>query len=171
MATVLIVSDSHGLTDELMEIKARHQTDYQIHCGDSELDIDADPLEGFYKVGGNCDFDRRYPNEQILEIDGLTFLVVHGHRHRVKFGLTDLSLRAREVGADIVCFGHTHVAGAVKEGGQLFINPGSILQPRSGRTEKTYAILDWKSRDEVSVIYYSVDGRRYDVLDYHTNLS
>lgn len=35
---ILICSDSHGLTDELIELKKRHgDMDYYIHCGDSEL--------------------------------------------------------------------------------------------------------------------------------------
>jgi putative phosphoesterase len=57
-----------------------------------------------------------------------------------------LHYRAREVEADIVCFGHSHILGAEMIEGILFINPGSILLPRE-RSEKTYIILDvheWK---------------------------
>lgn len=88
MSTVLIISDSHGLTEELVEIKKRHQPDYMIHCGDSELDLDAEQLEDFYKVRGNCDTDNRYPDELVIELDGLTFFLVHGHLHQVKRDLT-----------------------------------------------------------------------------------
>ncbi|MCM3739930.1 metallophosphoesterase [Oceanobacillus luteolus] len=168
MTKVLILSDSHGLTDELSEIKARHQVDYRIHCGDSELDIDAGSLEGFYKVAGNCDFDNRYPGEQVLELGGLKFLVVHGHLHKVNHGLMTLSLRAKEVNADVICFGHTHQAGVVSEGEQLFINPGSILQPRGNIKEKTYAILTWNSIDDLTVKFYKLNGEPYEALGYST---
>lgn len=168
MTRVLITSDSHGLTDELSEMKARHQVDYRIHCGDSELDVDSSALEGFYKVGGNCDFDHRYPAEQTFELGGLKFLIVHGHLHKVNSSLTTLSFRAREVGADVVCFGHTHVAGVLKEGEQLFINPGSISHSR-GIKEKTYAILEWSSPDELFVSFYTVAGERCKSLDYRVD--
>lgn len=170
MTKVLIVSDSHGLAEELSEIKERHEVDYLIHCGDSELDIDSGPMEDFYKVAGNCDFDNRYPIEQTMEIDGLNFLIVHGHLHKVNYGLTALSLRAREANADVVCFGHTHVAGVVQEGEQLFINPGSIYQPRGGMQEKTYAILEWDTgQQDIAVKFYTLTGEHYGALDYPKN--
>lgn len=157
MAKVLVVSDSHGLTEELAEIKERHQLTYMIHCGDSELDMDSPQLDGFYKVGGNCDFDPRFPEEQVLEIDSLTFLAVHGHLHNVKLDLMKLSYRAEEADAQIVCFGHTHIAGAEQTGNQLFINPGSIRLPKK-RTEKTYVILEWENVKDVKVSFFTIDG-------------
>lgn len=170
MPTILIVSDSHGLEEELSEIKARHQVDYRIHCGDSELDMDHETLEGFYKVGGNTDSDPRYPNELVMEIDGLRFLIVHGHLHQVNQGLQALSFRAEEVGADIICYGHTHIAGAIMNQNQLLINPGSIRQSRGKIKEKTYAILKWTSKEKITVMYYTNDGKRYESLDYERNL-
>jgi hypothetical protein len=168
---ILILSDSHGLTDELSEIKARHAVDYRIHCGDSELDIDAKPLEGYYKVAGNCDFDERYPNEEVLELGGVRFLVVHGHLHHVNQGLDRLSYRAEEVEADIICFGHTHVAMSIKNENQLFINPGSIKQSRGDIKEKTYAILEWDTAESIKLTYYTLDGSRFKALDNHVNLT
>lgn len=169
MNTVLIVSDSHGLMDELTVIKERHAVDFMVHCGDSELDVDADELEGFYKVGGNCDTDNRYPDEQLLELGGLTFFVVHGHLHQVKRDLTTLSYHAEEAGASVICFGHTHVAGAIQIKDQLFINPGSIFQSR-GVDEKTYAILEWEKLDTLHVKYYDTKGNHYEKLDYKASL-
>ncbi|OZU89798.1 YfcE family phosphodiesterase [Virgibacillus indicus] len=162
-ATVLVVSDSHGLTEELAEIKERHQLTYMIHCGDSELDLDSPQLDGFYKVGGNCDFDPRFPEEQVLQVDNLTFLAVHGHLHNVKSNLMTLSYRAEEADAQIICFGHTHIAGAEQTGNQLFINPGSIRLPRN-RKEKTYAILEWNDIKDVKVTFFTVDGTELDEL-------
>src|SRR5699024_5239492 len=80
-------------------IKERHEIKNLIHCGDSELDMDASEMEGFLKVAGNCDFDARYPEEQVVDIGELKFLIVHGHLHGVKSGLTTLSYRAEELGA------------------------------------------------------------------------
>ncbi len=135
MTSVLITSDSHGLTKELEEMKEKHTVDLYIHCGDSELDFDAAELSPFYKVGGNCDFDSLYPDQEVLDLNGIRFFVTHGHLHQVKGNLTNLSYAAEEHRANVVCFGHTHIAGAEKIGNQLFINPGSIRMPRN-RVEK-----------------------------------
>ncbi|WP_163970154.1 metallophosphoesterase [Oceanobacillus halotolerans] len=169
MTRVLIMSDSHGLTEEVKTIKERHGLKHMIHCGDSELDMDRDELEGFVKVGGNCDIDARFPTEQKVTIDGITFFVVHGHLHNVKSSLMSLSYRAEEEGAKIVCFGHTHVAGAEKLGNQLLLNPGSIRLPRT-RQEKTYIILEWESLENVKVTFYTLSGDIVDALTYTTTL-
>ncbi|MDY0405426.1 metallophosphoesterase [Virgibacillus sp. 179-BFC.A HS] len=158
MHKVLVLSDSHGLKDQLLQIKNRHQVEQMIHCGDSELDMDDEAMAGFLKVRGNCDDDVRYPLEEIFTIADITFFVAHGHLLDVKSNLTRLSYRAEEEGASIVCFGHTHIAGAEKIGDQIFINPGSIRLPK-GRQEKTYAIVQWdKRKSGVEVNFYTVDG-------------
>ncbi|WP_099158684.1 metallophosphoesterase [Virgibacillus ndiopensis] len=169
MPKVLIISDSHGLTNEVAQIKERHHADYMIHCGDSELDIDAPELEGFLKVAGNCDFDNRYPNEQVTAIEGLNFFVTHGHLYHVKSNLMTLAYRSKEKNAHVVCFGHSHIAGVEKVGDQLFINPGSILQPRN-RVEKTYAMIEWDTLDDVNVTFYTVTGSPVDDLNYQTSI-
>ena|SRR5690625_5219973 len=165
MPKVLILSDSHGLTEEITKIKERHQLKYMIHCGDSELNMDAEELTGFYKVAGNCDFDPKYPNEDTFSIEGVRFFIVHGHLHQVKSGLLPLSYRAKKENADVICFGHTHIAGAEKKDGQLFINPGSICLPRH-RREKTYAILEWGGKKAASVTFYTPEGEQVKELSH-----
>lgn len=169
MTSVLITSDSHGLTKELEEMKEKHAVDLYIHCGDSELDFDAPELSPFYKVGGNCDFDSLYPDQEVLDLNGIRFFVTHGHLHQVKGSLTNLSYAAEEHQANVVCFGHTHIAGAEKIGNQLFINPGSIRMPRN-RVEKTYAILSWENTDHVQVDFYTLKDGKVKDMTYQTSL-
>lgn len=169
LTRVLITSDSHGLTEELNKIKAKHSVDLSIHCGDSELDFDAPELSAFYKVGGNCDYDARYPDQEVLDLNGIRLFVTHGHLHQVKGSLTNLSYAAEEQGAKVVCFGHTHIAGAEKIGDQLFINPGSIRMPRN-RIEKTYAILSWGSPGQVQVDFYTLEGGKVEEMSYSVSL-
>src|SRR5690606_34766909 len=138
MDKVLIVSDSHGLAEELMELKNRHshETGLMIHCGDSELSA-ADPaIEDFLVVRRNCDMENKFRDEIITDYAGLRFLVAHGHRYSVKRTLLRLLYRAQEVEADIVCFGHSHILGAEMVDNILFINPGSLRLPRA-RRERT----------------------------------
>ncbi|MUK86947.1 YfcE family phosphodiesterase [Ornithinibacillus sp. L9] len=170
MNRVLLVSDSHGLTNELEKIKSRHDCTYMFHCGDSELEIDKPELEGFIKVAGNCDFDPRYPEEQVTDIGNLRFFVTHGHLHQVKMNMMTISYRAEELGTNVVCFGHTHIAGAEKIGKQLFINPGSIRLPRN-RVERTYAIVEWETISDIKVDFYTVEGELVPDMSYKTSLT
>jgi uncharacterized protein len=155
---VLIMSDSHGLTEEMANIKERHQYDVQrmIHCGDSELAFNDLQMKNFLAVGGNCDYDAAYPDDQIEMIGNKRFFITHGHLHNVKMTLLNLSYKAEEADASVICFGHTHLAGSEMINGRLFINPGSIRLPR-GRAEKTYVILEGNSK-EMTVTFYDIDG-------------
>jgi uncharacterized protein len=169
MTKVVIMSDSHGLTKEIAEIKIREQADYVFHCGDSELIEDANELENVITVAGNCDFYGDFPNEQKKVINGLTFFVVHGHLHNVKMNLMNLAYRAEEESANVVCFGHSHIAGAEKVDNKLFINPGSIRLPRL-RVEKTYAVLTWESSDKVEISFFTQEGQKVEDLSFVTSL-
>ncbi|MFD1018947.1 metallophosphoesterase [Thalassobacillus hwangdonensis] len=169
MPSVLIISDTHGLTKELQAVKERHQSsvDAMIHCGDSELDPNAPELEGFYYAKGNCDFHPEMVEEQSITVGELNFFVTHGHLFQIKSTLMPLNYRAEEAGADVVCFGHSHMAGAEHVNGRLFINPGSARLPRN-RVEPTYAILSWESREAVTLQYYDIQGNTLD-LKYQTS--
>ncbi|MGP4062502.1 metallophosphoesterase [Halobacillus sp. H74] len=171
MPKVLIISDSHGLTEEVVEIKQRHENvDAMIHCGDSELPYNSAELEGFYYAKGNCDFEPEMENEQVVEVGDLTFLVAHGHLFQVKSTLMPLSYKAEEVGAQVACFGHSHIAGAEKVKDTLFINPGSARLPRD-RDEPTYAILEWETLAQVQLQFYHVNGELIEDLKLETSLA
>jgi len=154
----LIISDSHGLTNELEMIKERHghEVDVMIHCGDSELESTSKEMESFITVRGNCDFDSGYPNEAIYEFGDNKIYTTHGHLYNVKMTLMNLDYRAREVGANIVCFGHSHVAGTELIDGVLYINPGSIRLPRM-RKEGTYVTIEERAH-EMIVKFHDIDG-------------
>ncbi|MCL6585591.1 MAG: metallophosphoesterase [Anoxybacillus sp.] len=156
---VFIVSDSHGLTNELLEIANRHAHEAAafIHCGDSELSDNCKELQPFISVGGNCDFVRSFAKEQTADIQGIRFFITHGHLYNVKMTLMNLYYRAKEVGANVVCFGHSHIALAEKIDDVLFINPGSILLPRL-RKERTYASVQIDNGQAI-VQFYDLNGQ------------
>lgn len=159
MSKVLVISDSHGLTRELEVIRQRHinDVDVMIHCGDSQLMPDDRAMTGYVTVMGNCDFGGGFPLDTVVEVSGYKFFITHGHRYSVKTSLMNLKYKAEEMGANIVCFGHSHVLGAEVIGGTLFLNPGSIRLPRE-RLEKTYVILDLND-EMVKMSVYDVDGK------------
>lgn len=168
---ILILSDSHGDTESLAKIKLQHenQVEMMIHCGDSELDAESEEMSGLKAVRGNCDYDGRYPKERIEKCGGITFYATHGHLHSVKTTLMNLYYRAKEVEANVVCFGHSHILGVEMIEGILFINPGSILLPRK-RIEKTYVLLEIE-KDKVTVKIFEVDGSELVELEREFTLS
>jgi putative phosphoesterase len=158
MSKVLIVSDSHGLTKELEILRERHMNvvDLKIHCGDSQLTSDQKTISGYVTVLGNCDF-AGYPLEEMVEVSGRRIFITHGHKYSIKTSLMTLNYRAKEVNADIVCFGHSHVLGAEMIDGTLFLNPGSIRLPRE-RSEKTYMILELLE-EKIKVFVFELKGK------------
>ncbi|MCM3587625.1 metallophosphoesterase [Mesobacillus maritimus] len=171
MTKILIVSDSHGSTELLDTIKERHENEvnYFIHCGDSELSNDNPSLRGFTTVKGNCDFYGDFPEETMVEVDEFKILVVHGHLYSVKSSLLTLAYRVEETGADIVCFGHSHLLGAEMIDGKLYINPGSIRLPR-GRRERSYVILEL-NEGNASLSVFDVDQGEISSLSQEFSIS
>ena len=135
---VSIASDTHRQR-ELIEAWKSIDADLYIHCGDSELAADDEIWDGVHVVKGNCDIGP-YTLEKVITAGQTNILVVHGHEDGVKQSMLPLSYKAEERGAQVVCFGHSHLYGAEYTEGCLFINPGSLAAPRGGRPP-TYAQL------------------------------
>lgn len=162
----LIVSDTHGLRREVAELKERYagQVEAFIHCGDSELEADSRELDGYITVEGNCDRTSTFPEEIVRTIGPLKFLIVHGHLLGIKISKRKLYNKALENKADIVCFGHSHLAGTFQKGGMVFINPGSLRLPRNYQ-EGTYVILELSpDQKTMGVTYYTIAGAPVDMF-------
>ncbi|WP_113930202.1 metallophosphoesterase [Bacillus sp. P14.5] len=152
---LIVVSDSHGSDTEITDLYSTYKgkVDGFVHCGDSELKASDPAMEGYLAVRGNCDMDPSYPEVLIEEIDGTRILATHGHLYNVKMTLMNLNYLAKENGAKIVFFGHSHQLGAEKIEDVLFVNPGSILLPR-GRKERTYALIETE-KESTSVKFFN----------------
>lgn len=161
MTKLLVVSDSHGLTKRLETIAERHEVDLNIHCGDSELEKTAQALDRFTVVKGNCDFENRFPEYEVIDIDGLRIFVTHGHLYDVKSSLMQLRYRALELESDIVLFGHSHIAYCEQIDQQLFINPGSIRQARYWNV-RSYCLITWQTPSKIEVKFYDISGKELD---------
>ena len=104
------------------------------------------PEVPMHLLRGNCDFGPG-ADELLVELEGVRFLLVHGHRQGAKAGGADLIRAGRERGADMVCFGHTHQAANLWDGTRPWLfNPGTaggvrartgygIIQVRAGVVE------------------------------------
>lgn len=140
MKTLCVLSDTHGYLDAIHRISnVIFESDYVLHLGDGVGDMRSftEMLgDKFYAVKGNCDC-LPYRKEELLEIEGHRILMTHGDLYGVKYSMTALSLRAKELNADVVLFGHTHTAEIFEEGGITFINPGSL----SGTMKESFAYV------------------------------
>ena len=142
MKTMVVVSDVHYDRSTLRKIEqVMDEADYVVVCGDGFLSL-ADYLVKYDKkliaVKGNCD-GVSLDTEITFEVEGVKVLVTHGDKYSVKTDLTRLFYRAKEVLADLVLFGHTHIAVVEKEEDVTLVNPGSLSLPAN--FEKSYAYV------------------------------
>ena len=93
------------------------------------------------RVRGNCDLlDDGSKFDEYLEIEGYKIWLTHGHRYIERNVQADLGYWAKQLGQDIVVFGHTHVPMAEYYAETLLVNPGSPSRPRGG-SEPCFAVL------------------------------
>ena len=72
---------------------------------------------------------------------GKKIFMCHGHRYGVKYSYNSIYYRGKEVGADIVLFGHSHLPIIEECDGLTLMNPGSISHGM-GRIDKTLGYID-----------------------------
>ena len=139
--TIIVMSDSHGERDIVVDIKNRYQgkVDAIFHNGDSELESSDPVWEGIHVVRGNCDYDSGYPERLVVKLGDVIIAQTHGHLYGINFTWDKLDLWAQQEDADICLYGHLHAAAAWRNGKTVFINPGSVSQPRGPIHEKLYA--------------------------------
>lgn len=127
---LLIVSDSHGYLFNLEQILQRERdADVIIHLGDGgdDLAVMAEYTQGkpVYICRGNCDSAvYGFPDSVQLTLEGMTVFACHGHRYGVKYGLHKLYYAAKEAGAQLCLFGHTHQPFSDFEKDFFLVNPG-----------------------------------------------
>ena len=91
---VLVIRDTHRRLQQAEKLIAHFQAHgglgAVVHCGD-HID-DARSLQKlfpditFYMVPGNCDFEGMGSGTTLFaEIEGVPTLVMHGHKHHVKY--------------------------------------------------------------------------------------
>lgn len=142
--TIIVMSDSHGDRAIVEEIRNHYigQVDAIFHNGDSELKSDDNVWEGVRVVAGNMDFYPGYSERLVTLLDGTRIAQAHGHLFGINFNFQKLDLWAQEEDADICLYGHLHIPDAWMNGKTLFLNPGSISQPRGSINERLYARVE-----------------------------
>lgn len=143
MKKILIFSDTHGYIDDCISIiNSTDIVSAVIHAGDYTRDaedlISIFPNIPVYYVKGNNDFYTSAPMNFTLKAGVKNIFITHGHEYHVKYeaDYRTLAEKAKEAGADLAIFGHTHIPYTAYTGKLTLLNPGSV------RFSKTYAIAE-----------------------------
>lgn len=90
-----------------------------------------------------------------FEAEGKRVLLVHGSPRKINEYLYEsrplwsFERLARDIAADVLVMGHTHLPYSKEVGGVLFVNDGSVGKPKDGDVRACYALLEVGSRTAV----------------------
>ena len=153
----LVLSDTHGHERLLRRVAGiiNFRPAGILFLGDGLRDMEAlsdipslrdIPL---YAVSGNCDcfFSMRAtePLSRLLPLGSHKIYMTHGHQLGVRNGLDSAVQTALAAGADVLLYGHTHVAHQQMlrttdaDGNERYLliaNPGSLGEPRDGMSSR-----------------------------------
>lgn len=156
MKTAVVLSDTHGnraAIDALYGVLS--ESDYIFHLGDTSSDCgyirQRLPHKRIISINGNCDMWNLGEDESVTEIEGVKIFACHGHRYSAKHTLLKLALRGKELGCDVVLYGHTHCAREDEYDGVKLINPGCMTR----YSRNSYAYLVINGENTVCKIVYT----------------
>lgn len=165
MVRVAVLSDTHGDVSNLVAVREQlGKVDWLIHAGD--FWHDAQPAANMLGVDlgrvraviGNCDQHLIEPLQDRFALGGVGFLLVHGHHDGVKYTHDRIYYRAKEAGARVAVFGHSHIPVCIDEGGVLLFNPGSLSLPRLHRQPPTCGLLELQDGVIITARILGVSG-------------
>ncbi len=151
----IVCSDNHGSSKTLDALRKNYpEVTLKIHCGDSEMPPEA--LDSFLSVNGNCDYMNFFPNDRIIEFEGIRIYVTHGHLLQRSDPLYDLAIRAQAYGCEMACTGHTHrFIDEVIEGVRI-LNPGSLAYNRDG-SKQSYALCSIDENKDIHITRCAIE--------------
>ena len=159
MKKIIILSDTHGNRADILKMQGLlNEADHILFAGDGAMDLNTLPREIYNKViavCGNCDACA-LEKERVIEIEALKILLTHGDLYGAKQGLDRLYYRAKELGADIVVYGHTHFAAVTTEDDILFINPGNLSKFSTNKSFGYLVINDKKATATINYNFFKV---------------
>lgn len=111
-------------------------------------------------------FLQELPNYRSFVRDDVSFYMVHGSPRDSVFEYvfpwsSDSMLKtfAAMVDAEVIVLGHTHIPMEIKASGKIFLNPGSVGQPRDGDPRASFMVFNTRDRTyKWYRIVYDVDA-------------
>ena len=149
---ILIVSDTHRYNENYLRVLERvSPIDMVIHCGDiegSEYAIAQSAGCPVQMVQGNNDFFSDLPREKEFQLGKYKVWLTHGHTYGVMVGNNLIKEEAKDRGADIVIYGHTHRPVVEWCDAVVAVNPGSLTYPRQEGGKPSFIIMEIDNKGE-----------------------
>lgn len=122
------------------------------------------PLPRHYIVVGNMDYASTYNFHELIQIDEIRFLLIHGTQLRPRGNIKHLYEVVISVEADVAVHGHTHKSSIDLYRDRLFLNPGTISGAGgaatgwSGRIDASFMEMEIKNND-LHVVLHLTDWK------------
>ncbi len=132
MKRLLVISDTHGMKEQFIQICKLHPEAYKIiFLGDGAAEFESIKAEypewPLIGVRGNNDFGSQLPYDNQVVVDNWRIMLTHGHHYGVRAGVQGLSNIAKEAGCNAVFYGHTHQPFRDKVNDVWVMNPGAVF--------------------------------------------
>jgi putative phosphoesterase len=119
------------------------------------------PLQWAALNASQRQFLTRLPATRRVVIDGVRYLLVHGTPRDpldeyLRGDMNAWGRHVKELDADVLCVGHSHVQFHRETDGVRILNPGSVGLPRDGDTRAAYAVIE-DGKVQLKRIEYDID--------------
>lgn len=152
---IIVVSDSHGAKEKIDFIFNNFEFDCFIHLGDGYKDLSTYiNLPNVFAVRGNCDWGVDAKDEIVVTLKNKKIFITHGDNYGVKHTIGKLVDKAKELGVDIVMFGHTHNYFYEIIDGITVLNPGALKQKLFENS--TAVIFEITEDNKIKIIPFNV---------------
>ena len=185
MFSLGIIADTHipdrreGLPPQALEVFRQSQVRAIMHAGDVSVPSVLEQLAELapvYAVRGNRDFLYlpQLPLSRLLEFEGVTFALAHGHGgwrsyvvdrlYITAYGLKPARFKRRMwqafPEARVIVFGHLHLPILEWQDGRLLINPGSACCPDENAPGPSVALVHLGTSGQVEgeIVYLDETG-------------
>lgn len=153
---ILVVSDTHGNIDDLIHNTQSEKFDMLFYLGDyieDGIEISKRLNIDYKMVRGNGDRkNQNFNDDEIFDIEGKKIFLTHGHKYNVNFGIQNLFYKGKEIEADYIFFGHTHIPILEKIEDIIIMNPGSPTLPRTSDRQRTFGIIEIGKNENEKII-------------------
>ena len=102
------------------------------------------------------DFLLQIPRTVSFTAAGKKILVTHGHIFGVYYGMSEIEKQASLDKADLVIYGHSHIASRTDTQSVTFINPGSCTLPRRSLPPSFALIEISRGQKNIGCTFYEI---------------
>ena len=121
----------------------------------------------------SMDYLRKLPRECRFVLDDISFYMNHTgpgmSHHRYldpSLPFPELDKYYRDIEADVIFTGHTHIPYVKKIRDKILVNPGSVGEPRDGDPRASFAIFDTATgRLELGRLEYDISETRQGLIE------